>query len=80
MSQEPIMAESPARKTLYGYRGLSWGWMHIYIYIYIYIYMLTNPSHDPYTLTLKGVDRGGWILTAGENIDGIRILTKIFKA
>ena len=42
MQQEPILAESPARSTLYVYRGLSTraGFAYIYIYImYIYIYI-----------------------------------------
>ena len=40
MSQEPILAESPDRNTLYVYRGLSTegvGGEHMYIYIYIYM-------------------------------------------
>ena len=43
MSQEPILAESPARNTLNMYRGLSLGGggVRICIYIYIYAYIHT---------------------------------------
>ena len=39
MSQEPILAESPARNTLYVCRGLSRGGGFIYIYIHTHIYI-----------------------------------------
>ena len=38
MQQELILADSPARSTLYVYRGLSTG-AGVYIHIYIYIYI-----------------------------------------
>ena len=54
MSQEPILAESPARNTLYVCRGLSRGggvyiyiYTHTYIYICMYIYIY-NLGNDPW--------------------------------